>query len=236
MNVLAKKRRWIVDRRRLRRRHAASASCWATRRSDSRSASPQASSPVWLRGVRTLRTHNPNGVTHASSCLARLRRCASVVASSYIVATTGALPDNVASHFGPGNAANGFMTRDGYLVFMLFFALVLPLFLAAMIGLLPRMRAEFDQPPEPRILARSEAPRSDVERSIGARRMARQHGRALHRCAALRSARCQRVVTAASARRSLRDAHGRIRHRDRAMDRRAVPAIPQSLKRKAHGA
>ena len=60
-------------------------------------------------------------------------------ASMYIVATTGALPDNVASHFGPGNAANGFMTRDGYLVFMLFFALVLPLFLAAVIGLLPRM-------------------------------------------------------------------------------------------------
>ncbi len=60
-------------------------------------------------------------------------------ASMYIVATTGALPDNVASHFGPGNAANGFMTRDGYLVFMLFFALALPLFLAAVIGLLPRM-------------------------------------------------------------------------------------------------
>jgi ABC-type transport system involved in multi-copper enzyme maturation permease subunit len=32
------------------------------------------------------------------------------------------------------------MTRQGYLVFMLFFALVLPLFLAAMVGLLPRMR------------------------------------------------------------------------------------------------
>jgi len=62
------------------------------------------------------------------------------VAAIYIVATTGALPDKVASHFGPGNAPNGFMTRDGYLVFMLFFALVLPLFLAAMVGLLPRMR------------------------------------------------------------------------------------------------
>ena len=62
------------------------------------------------------------------------------VAAAYIVTTTVALPDQVASHFGPGNAANGFMTRDGYLVFMLFFTLVLPLFLAAMVGLLPRMR------------------------------------------------------------------------------------------------
>jgi uncharacterized membrane protein len=64
------------------------------------------------------------------------------VAASYIVATTGALPDKVASHFGPGNAANGFMTRSGYLLFMLFFALVLPLFLAAMVGLLPRLRPQ----------------------------------------------------------------------------------------------
>src|SRR5438445_13158592 len=62
------------------------------------------------------------------------------VAAACIVTTSVALPDQVASHFGPGNAANGFMTRDGYLVFMLFFTLVLPLFLAAMVGLLPRMR------------------------------------------------------------------------------------------------
>lgn len=62
------------------------------------------------------------------------------VAATYIVATTGALPETVASHFGSGNAANGYMTRDGYRLFMLVFALVLPAFLAAMIGLLPRMR------------------------------------------------------------------------------------------------
>lgn len=59
--------------------------------------------------------------------------------ATFIVATTPALPEHVASHFGYGNAANGFMTRDGYLIFMLAFAVVLPLFLAAMIGLLPRM-------------------------------------------------------------------------------------------------
>ena len=61
-------------------------------------------------------------------------------AATYIVTTTSALPERVASHFGPGNAANAFMTRDGYLMFMLAFAVVLPAFAAAMIGLLPRMR------------------------------------------------------------------------------------------------
>jgi uncharacterized membrane protein len=62
------------------------------------------------------------------------------IAAIFIVATTGELPDHVASHFGPGNTANGFMTRGGYLVFMLAFALVLPIFVAAMVGLLPRVR------------------------------------------------------------------------------------------------
>jgi hypothetical protein len=60
--------------------------------------------------------------------------------ATFIVATTHALPEQVASHFGSGNAADGFMTRGGYLAFMLAFAVVLPLFLATMTGLLPRMR------------------------------------------------------------------------------------------------
>jgi len=64
------------------------------------------------------------------------------VAAGFIVTTTGALPANVASHFDAGNAANGFMTRGNYLLFMLFFALGLPIFLAATIGLLPRMRPQ----------------------------------------------------------------------------------------------
>ena len=63
-------------------------------------------------------------------------------ATTYIVITTGALPDKVASHFGPGNAPNAFMTRGGYLMFMLAFAVVLPIFIAAMIGLLPRARPD----------------------------------------------------------------------------------------------
>ena len=60
------------------------------------------------------------------------------LAASYIVATADSLPARVASHFGAGNDANAFMTRDGYVAFMLAFAVVLPGFVAAMIGLLPR--------------------------------------------------------------------------------------------------
>ena len=62
-----------------------------------------------------------------------------VASATFIVATSHALPEQVASHFGYGNAANGFMTRDGYLVFMLAFAVALPLLLATTIGLLPRI-------------------------------------------------------------------------------------------------
>ena len=51
------------------------------------------------------------------------------------------MPEQVASHFGAGNAAHAFMSRGGYLVFMLVFALALPVFVAAMTGLLPRLRA-----------------------------------------------------------------------------------------------
>ena len=42
-----------------------------------------------------------------------------IVVGAFIVATTGQLPDRVASHFGAGNLANGWMTRGGYLAFML---------------------------------------------------------------------------------------------------------------------
>ena len=64
------------------------------------------------------------------------------IAAAYIAATTGQLPAYVASHFGASNAPNGWMTRDGYLAFMLAFAVVLPVFIAAMIGLLPRARSK----------------------------------------------------------------------------------------------
>ncbi len=61
-----------------------------------------------------------------------------LVSATLIVATTGQLPAQVASHFGAGGAANGAMTRSGYLVFMLAFAIGLPLLMAFSMAILPR--------------------------------------------------------------------------------------------------
>jgi hypothetical protein len=61
------------------------------------------------------------------------------VVAAVIVGTSGALPEPVATHFGRGGAANGFMSRDGYIAFMLAFAVLLPIFVAAMAGMVPRV-------------------------------------------------------------------------------------------------
>ena len=53
-----------------------------------------------------------------------------VVAGGFIVATTSDMPPDVASHFGLRNAANAFMPRGAYLIFMLAFGLGLPAFVA----------------------------------------------------------------------------------------------------------
>lgn len=60
-----------------------------------------------------------------------------VVVAAVIVGTAGALPDRVATHFGRGGVANDWMTRDGYLAFMLAFAILLPLLVVGTMGLLP---------------------------------------------------------------------------------------------------
>jgi uncharacterized membrane protein len=62
-----------------------------------------------------------------------------VAAAAFIVTTASALPDCVATHFGASNLPNGWMTRTGYVVFMLAFASGMPLVLAAAVGLLPRL-------------------------------------------------------------------------------------------------
>jgi len=64
--------------------------------------------------------------------------CAAV-AAAYIAATTGQLPAQVAAHFGANNAPNGWMSRDGYLRFMLAFGVAVPVLTAGGIALLPRM-------------------------------------------------------------------------------------------------
>lgn len=60
-----------------------------------------------------------------------------VLVAAIIVGTSGALPEPIATHFGMGGVANGFMSHDGYLLFMLAFTIVIPLLVVAMTGLLP---------------------------------------------------------------------------------------------------
>jgi uncharacterized membrane protein len=64
---------------------------------------------------------------------------AMIAAAGYIVATAPGLPEHVATHFGGSGAADAWMTRAGYVRFMLVFVVVLPALLVAAIGLLPRL-------------------------------------------------------------------------------------------------
>jgi hypothetical protein len=60
-------------------------------------------------------------------------------AALYVVVTSGSLPERVATHFGGGGNANGWMSRAGYRVFMLGFAVGLPSALVWLVGWLPRV-------------------------------------------------------------------------------------------------
>ncbi len=57
----------------------------------------------------------------------------------YLLMTTPSLPERVASHFAANGRANGYMSRDGYEVFILAFAIGIPLFVVGVVGLLPRV-------------------------------------------------------------------------------------------------
>jgi uncharacterized membrane protein len=62
-----------------------------------------------------------------------------IAAAAFIVTTSAGLPDRVASHFGGGGRANGWMTREFYMWFMLGFAVLLPLVIVASMTLMPRL-------------------------------------------------------------------------------------------------
>ena len=62
-----------------------------------------------------------------------------IVVAWFIVTTTRQLADPVATHFGAGYLANGWMTRDGYLAFSLAFTTFLPTVIASLVGGLPRI-------------------------------------------------------------------------------------------------
>ena len=63
-----------------------------------------------------------------------------IVATILICATTGKLPAQIASHFGAGGVPNGWMDRTDYLLFMLAFAVVLPVSVVLGPLFLPRMK------------------------------------------------------------------------------------------------
>ncbi len=64
---------------------------------------------------------------------------ATLAVATFVFATTPALPAHVATHFGTGGTADGWMTRGGYRVFKLGFVLGFVPFVVAMVGLLPRL-------------------------------------------------------------------------------------------------
>jgi hypothetical protein len=61
------------------------------------------------------------------------------VALTTIAATSAGLPDPVATQFGGGGRAHGWMTRDGYVVFMAAMTVGLPLVLWVSMAWLPRV-------------------------------------------------------------------------------------------------
>lgn len=61
-----------------------------------------------------------------------------VIVPALVYATSGTLPERVATHFGRGGLANGWMSHDGYVAFILSFTTLLPLCVVAVIGFFPR--------------------------------------------------------------------------------------------------
>jgi len=61
------------------------------------------------------------------------------LAALFVIRTGGALPEVLATHFGPSGAANGYMARTFYVRFMLVFVVLLPLALNLVIGRVLRL-------------------------------------------------------------------------------------------------
>ncbi|HEX4885934.1 MAG TPA: DUF1648 domain-containing protein [Casimicrobiaceae bacterium] len=66
---------------------------------------------------------------------------------AFVAATAGALPPRVATHFGAGGMANGWMAREGYVAFALLLQLVLPVMLFLGVGWLPGRLGRFTNLP-----------------------------------------------------------------------------------------
>ena len=64
--------------------------------------------------------------------------CLTVFAVVFVIYTTRYLPETVATHFGAGNQANGWMSRNNYLFFTLSFITGVSAFVSFCVGTLPR--------------------------------------------------------------------------------------------------
>lgn len=74
---------------------------------------------------------NPAGALVALVCL-------TIFAAVFVIYTTRYLPESVATHFDGNNQANGWMSRDGYLLFILSFMIGISTFVSFIVGTLPR--------------------------------------------------------------------------------------------------
>lgn len=72
-----------------------------------------------------------------------------VLSPAVMWATSGALPDPVATHFRADGFANGWMTRDGYRLFMLALGTLVPVFIVVMVGLAPQFTNRMTKVPHP---------------------------------------------------------------------------------------
>ena len=87
-----------------------------------------------MRGISkeiSVRRENPAGALVSLICL-------TVFAVVFVIYTTSYLPDTVATHFGRGNQANGWMSREGYLFFILSFMIGISTLVSFVVGSLPR--------------------------------------------------------------------------------------------------
>ncbi len=65
--------------------------------------------------------------------------CLVVAAAAFVFSTIDQLPETVATHYGAGGRANGWMTRSGYLLFMMVFLLGFSTLVSFLIGFIPHM-------------------------------------------------------------------------------------------------
>ena len=89
-----------------------------------------------------------------------------IVAPIVVYATSAGLPERVATHFGPAGVANGWMSRETYLAFMLAMTTLLPLFVVAMTGFFRASRSRRSGSP---IASTGSPPTGAPKRSRGSR-------------------------------------------------------------------